>query len=121
MKMNITVVAGGKCIYWDFNGQVVKKTYSESLIGYEILPDESGIVLLEPISEAGSENAVIYNLDGSKRWRLKFPSDLSQGIIFDRVGVSNGKLIVIGIVDGRDVRFEVDYNGLRYINYTAER
>ena len=119
--MNITIGSSGKEISWDNKGQVVKKSYTDTLMGYEILPDDSGIILLEPASVVGSENAVIYNKDGSKRWRLPFPSGLGKGFVFDRVGISQGKLVVIGIVSGRDVRFEIDYKALKFIDYSASR
>jgi len=119
--MNITVGSGGKEISWDYNGKTISKSYSEILMGYEILPDNAGVLLLEPSSEVGPENAVIYDLVGSQRWRLPFPKDLGVGICFDRVGLSAGQLVVVGIVNGRDVKFEVDYNNLKYIDVAATR
>lgn len=119
--MNVTVGNGGKEVSWNNNGKIIKKTYSSALMGYEVLPDETGVILLEPLLESGPENAVIFNLDGTKRWRLPFPPNLGQGVVFDRVGISQGKLIVIGIINGRDVRFEVDHNALKYADYAASR
>lgn len=119
--MNIVIGSGGKEISWAYAGTIVSKSYSDILMGYEILPDDTGIILLEPTSAADSENAVIYNSDGSLRWRLPLPKDLGWGICFDRVGISGGQLVVIGIVNGRDVKFEVDYNNLKYLDVSAAR
>jgi len=119
--MNVVLCSGGKEIRWDYAGTIVIKSYSDILMGYEILPDDTGIVLLEPTSVAGSENAVIYNSDGSLRWRLPFPKDLGAGICFDRAGISGGQLVVIGIMNGRDVKFEVDYDNLKYFDVSAAR
>jgi hypothetical protein len=119
--MNVVIGSGGKEISWDYAGATVSKSYSEILMGYEILPDNTGIILLEPTAVAGSENAVIYNSDGSLRWRLPFPKDLGWGLCFDRVGISGGQLVVIGIVNNRDVKFEVDYDNLKYLDVSAVR
>jgi len=112
--MNITVSDGGKEIAWDWNGSTVKKKYSDILMGYEVLPDKAGIILLEPASQVGTENAVIYNIDGTQQWRLQFPSGVGVGLLFDRVGVSSGDLVVIGAMNGRDVKFTIDYNNSKY-------
>ncbi len=119
--MNIVVSDGGREISWDWNDSAVKKKYIDILMGYEILPDNSGIILLEPASQVGPENAVIYNIDGTQRWRLPFPSSVGVGLLFDRVGVSSDDLIVIGIVNGRDVKFSVDYNNLKYYDISSTR
>ena len=119
--MNIKIGSGGKEISWDYGGKKVKKSYSDVLMGYEILPDDSGIVLLEPVTQVGAENAVIYNTDGTQRWRLPFPPDIGTGLLFDQVGMSAGELIVIGIVNGRDIKFLVDYTKLEYQNIILTR
>lgn len=119
--MNVTVALGGKEVSWSYAGNVVRKTYPEILMGYEVLPDDLGLVLLEPVSVVGAENAVIYNIDGTLRWRLPFPQDIGTGICFDRVGISDGQLVVVGIVSGRDVKFIVDYEHSKYLDVSATR
>ncbi|WP_143247561.1 hypothetical protein [Agaribacterium haliotis] len=99
----------------------IVKSYANRLLGYEVLPDEAGVILLEPTSHAGAENAIIYGVDGAKLWQLPFPPDLGKGQLFDRVGISQGDLVVIGIINGRDVKFTVDYINLRYIDASATR
>lgn len=112
--MNVAIGNSGKEISWGTQSPITKKQYSDTLMGYEVLPDNSGILLLEPYKQVGPENAVIYNNDGSERWRLPFPKNLGNGLLFDRVGISDNELIVIGIINGRDVRFSVDFTNLTY-------
>ncbi len=81
---------------------------------YEILPNNSGIIVLEPYEEVGPNNAVIYNIDGTVRWKLPYPKETSSGICFDRVGFSKGELNVIAVIKNRDVGFIVDWENYKY-------
>ncbi len=119
--MNVTVEDSGCTISWKYNGRPLKKKYNEPLMGYEILPDNSGILLLEPHNIVGNKNAVIYDLDGSERWRLNYTKESGEGQLFDRVGLSNGELIVVAIISNRDVLFVLDINACNYLRVSTTR
>lgn len=90
-------------------------------MGYELLPDNSGIILLESYTVVGNRNAVIINLNGTERWRLEYTRESGEGKLFDRVGLSNGELIAIAIISNRDVLFSIDYNNCKYNKISATR
>lgn len=119
--MQITIENNGERICWQYQGSKVCKQYNNTIMGYECLPDGSGIVILEPYQEAGPNNAIIYNADGSERWRLPYTKESGKGVFFDRVGMTLGKLKVIAIVDNRDVGFTVDWDNCCYLNVSAAR
>jgi len=104
----------GKKISWLSRGRLISKSYQSPLLGYEVLPDSSGVLLLEPPEEVGPENAVIYDEDGSERWRLPFNSRSGHGLLFDRVGTTDGTLVAVAVINNRDVMFELDYTACKY-------
>ncbi len=119
--MQVTIEKNGRRICWSYQGRQICKQYGHTLLGYECLPDDTGILVLEPHQEAGSNNAVIFNADGSERWRLPYTKKSGEGIFFDRVGVTQGKLKVIAIVGNRDVGFVVDWINCCYLSISAAR
>lgn len=119
--MKIFVEDYGKKICWVNNSVSRCKEYINLIMGYEILPDGSGFIVLEPYQDAGKNNAVIYNIDGTERWRLPFTNKSGEGVYFDRVGIVEGELNVIAIIDNRDVGFIVDYNKNEYKNIYSSR
>lgn len=119
--MQVTIEKNGERICWLYQGQRTCKQYGHVLLGYECLPDNTGILVLEPYQEAGSNNAVIFNTDGSERWRLPYTKESGTGVFFDRVGMTQGKLKVIAIVDNRDVGFVVDWKNCCYLSISVAR
>jgi hypothetical protein len=119
--VKISVENGGKSISWIYNGKKVLKCYQNILMGYEVLPDDTGVLILEPYVDVGSKNAVIFNFNGCEYWRLPYPSELGEGICFDRVGSNAGELKVFAIVSNRDFGLTVDWKNRTYNSVFAAR
>lgn len=119
--MRVKIENGGTKICWQHQGKEICKQYQNTMMGYECLPDGEGILILEPYQEVGANNAVIFNADGSERWRLPYTEESGNGVCFDRVGLTQGKLKVIAIIGNRDVGFIVDWENCCYSNIAAAR
>ncbi|MCW8932603.1 MAG: hypothetical protein OQL19_20510 [Gammaproteobacteria bacterium] len=119
--MKISIKNSGKKICWEINSQQTCKEYKSTIMGYEVLPENYGIIILEPYEDVGPNNAIIYNLDGTLRWKLPYTKESDTGICFDRIGFSNGKLTIIAIIKNRDVGFIVDWKNCKYLDIFSSR
>ena len=60
-------------VRWKSRDIEVVKSYSIPVRSAICLRDGTGVAIVEPHEEVGSRNAVIYNEDGSERFRLEHP------------------------------------------------
>lgn len=60
------------------NQNTVVKHYAPYAVSGEILPDQTGILIDEPIELTGENFVVLYNADGSERFRLSSTIDLAM-------------------------------------------
>ena len=73
-----------------------------------MLNDATGVAIVEPAQECGRNNAVVFNCDGSERFRLLFPSPEPFGKYFDQIYYVEAKLTAFMNIRGTDFRCEVD-------------
>jgi len=119
--MTIEISNSGKRVSWRDGVNEVSKDYDSTVMGYEVLPDAAGVLILEPYEIVGKNNAVIYSLDGSEYWRLPYTGKTGQGICFDRSGLRNGELTVFTVVSNRDVGVKVDWRHKEYSDVFSAR
>ena len=75
-----------------------------------MLVDRSGVAIVEPHEEVGKCNAVIFNEDGSERFRLDLPVPESEAYCFYYMHYEEGKLRAVIATTSRDVAVTVDPN-----------
>lgn len=95
-------------ISWLFNGCLVNKTYRFPVRSAILLDDGTGVAVVEPFEEKGRDNAVVFNSDGTERFRLKFPLPEPYGNCFDQIYYVEGKLTAFANLRGNDFAYELN-------------
>jgi hypothetical protein len=95
-------------VRWLCNGKPIEKTYSHPIRSAIPLADLSGVAVVESSKDAGRNNAVVFNGDGSERFRLKFPLPEPHGYCFDQMYYVEGRLNAFANLDGTDFRYEIN-------------
>jgi hypothetical protein len=72
------------------------------------LKDGTGVAVVEPFDEKGRENAVVFNGDGTERFRLKFPLPEPYGNCFDQIYYVGEKLTAFANLRGNDFAYELN-------------
>lgn len=105
-------------IAWNADGRHIERAYPLPFQA-EILPDRSGIIVLEPTRD-GSGKIVVVNADGSERFRLGVPnpterpdSSVRRSFLWIESG-SETVGIVVGVETGSDYYCELNYDVGRF-------
>jgi hypothetical protein len=71
-----------KClVIWMCSGLMIRKNYVHPVVAVP-LKDSSAVLIIEPDGVESPDNAVLYKADGTEYKRIKFPSNVSDGICF---------------------------------------
>jgi hypothetical protein len=95
-------------VNWICNGRLVSKTYRFPVRNAVPLKDGTGVAVVEPFDEKGRENAVVFNGDGTERFRLKFPLPEPYGNCFDQIYYVGEKLTAFANLRGNDFAYELN-------------
>lgn len=110
----MTTITDFKWVYdspavsWFYDGRLVNKTYRFPVRSAVPLKDGTGIAIVEPFEEKGRENAVVFNGDGTERFRLKFPLPEPYGNCYDQIYYVEDKLTAFANLRGNDFAYELD-------------
>ncbi len=99
---------GSASVSWDWEGVKIEKVYCKPLASVCGLHDGCGVALVESIEESGPHNPVVFDADGSTRFRvgLPFPEFQVQG--FADMYYVKEELTAILITPGRDFAVVLD-------------
>jgi hypothetical protein len=97
-----------RTVSWRWSGNAICKTYSFQVRVANLLDDKTGVAVIEPFEEKGRDNAVVFNADGSERFRLKFPLPEPYGDCYVDIYYVLGRLTAFAIVRGSDFAYELD-------------
>lgn len=73
-----------------------------------LLEDKTGVAVVEPFEEKGRDNAVVFNADGSERFRLKFPLPEPHGNYYFDFYYVMGRLTAFANLRGTDFAYELN-------------
>ena len=90
------------------DGKRIAKSYKFPIRSAVPLRDETGVAIVEPFEEKGRDNAVVFNSDGTERFRLRFPMPEPHGNCFDQMYYILDKLTVIANLRGVDFACELN-------------
>jgi hypothetical protein len=99
---------GSSELSWCWNGHMIRKTYRFPLCVANLLDDETGVAVIEPFEEKGRDNAVVFNGDGTERFRLKFPLPEQYGNYYFDIYYVNGRLTAFANLRGNDFAYELN-------------
>lgn len=109
--MNITDfnwAVNSPIVSWICNGFLVRKKYRFPVRSAILLIDGTGVAVVEPFEERGRDNGVVFNGDGTVRFRLKFPLPEPYGNCFDQIYYVEGKLTAFANQNGTDFAHELN-------------
>lgn len=102
---------------WAFNSKVaswicekttIRKEYRYSIRSAIPLLDGTGVALVEPMEQAGRDNAVVFDANGTERFRLVFPLPEPHGHCFDQMYYVQGRLTAFANLRGADFGYVLD-------------
>jgi hypothetical protein len=106
---NFEWVDGSPAVKWELeDGTIVQKHYQLPAGSVCVLIDRSGVAIVEPYEEVGKRNAVIYDEDGSERFRLDLPLPESEAYGFYYIHYESDKLRAVVATRSRDIAVTVD-------------
>lgn len=108
-------------VTWRYNSGQILKRYNYPIRSAVLLRDFSGAAVAEPYEEKGINNAVIFNADGSERFRLEFPIDDPRSICFDQIYYINDELTAICVTRSADFAYVVDPTDGKYLRHYETR
>jgi hypothetical protein len=91
MKIEIHWTPGQRTVTWVFEGNEIVKEHSLPVQSAAFIEDPPSVVIVESVDSTGPDNAVVYDVDGRERLRLR-PPDLPGGIGFDQVFQSKSRI-----------------------------
>ncbi len=97
---------GQTSTHWWCDGQRVDKLYDFEIGSAVVLEDSSGIAIVEPPRPDGL-NAVVYNADGSVRFRVP-PPQPDRHVAFQQMYYVRDELTAVAITRGNDWAVVVD-------------
>lgn len=112
---------GSTVLEWDVDGSQRRREYEKPIRSAVALRDRSGIAIVEPLVTYGESNAVIFNADGSLRFKLQLPVKDGSVYGFDQMYYVNDELTAILAVTGRDFAYVVDEQTGGYIRHYETR
>jgi hypothetical protein len=95
-------------VMWLFDGDAIVKSYKHPIRSAVPLADLTGVAIVEAVEDAGNNNAMIWNYDGSERLRIQFPLRDQYGYFFDQMYYVNNRLCVFANLGTIDFRYEID-------------
>jgi hypothetical protein len=101
---------GSTVVSWLAEGRRVEKAYSRPIASVCELHEGCGVALVEAIEESGPHNAVVFNADGSTRFRLGLPLPDYQVQGFADMYYVEQELTAILVTPGRDFAVVIDDN-----------
>ncbi len=102
-------VEGSTSIRWELdNGAYVRKEYHFPVGSACMLIDRTGVAVVEPYEEVGVRNGVIFNEDGSERFRLHLPAPELESYGFYYMYYEATKLKAVIATRLRDVAVTVN-------------
>lgn len=107
MQIDLLWRPGDSTACWSFAGHQIRKEHALPLQSATYVADPPSVVLVEEISSSGPTNAVVYELDGRERVRLR-PPDLSTMMGFDQVFQSSAGVVAVVITRQGDFQGEPD-------------
>jgi len=108
-------------VTWKYNSGQVIKQYAYPIRSAVVLRDLSGVALVEPHEEKGINNAVVFNADGSERFRLKFPMNDPRSICFNQIYYINDELTAICATRSADFAYVFDPTNRKYLRHYDTR
>jgi hypothetical protein len=97
-----------KVVLWECCGKNISKEYEFPIRSAVMLDDGSGVAVVEPFETSGRNNAVVFNSDGSERFRLTFPLPEPYGNCYDQMYYVSDKLTAFANVRGNDWGYVLD-------------
>ncbi len=107
--------AEGRSARWRFRGQLVEKCYGGP-ISATVLADGSGVLIIEPGADR-SDNALIFDGDGSERRRISNPFASRGAICFTEAGYHRGELTLVSRLKGLEIACVIDERGSHIRQY----
>jgi hypothetical protein len=95
-------------VSWMHNGKSIVKQYRFPIRSAVPLRDATGVAVVEPFEEKGRDNAVVFNADGTERFRLRFPLPEPHGHCFDQMYYVRNTLTAIANLRGTDFAYELN-------------
>jgi len=105
-----------KVVSWEFKGEIIHKEYEFPIRSAIVLDDASGVAVVEPFEAIGRDNAVVFNADGSERFRLAFPLPEPYGNCYDQMYYVNNTLTAFANLRGNDWGYVLDQATGQVIN-----
>ncbi|MBN1910399.1 MAG: hypothetical protein JW818_11710 [Pirellulales bacterium] len=112
---------GSAVVIWDCDGERIEKAYRGPVTSVCPLRDGDGLALVEPIDETGPNNAVVFNADGTVRFRVKPPLPTQQVQGFADMYYVKDELTAIMVTPGRDFAVVVDDKTGEYLRIYETR
>jgi hypothetical protein len=100
--------SGSWHVGWRDRGRYVMKQYMYPIQKALPLRDGSAVAIIEPYEIAGRDNAVVFNADGSERFRLKFPRPRPFGCCYTNVYYEGDDLYVYTVGQDVDLRYRLN-------------
>jgi hypothetical protein len=85
----------------------INKKYILPIRSATVLRDETGVAVVEPRECVGRNNAVVFNADGTERFRVVFPASEPDGYWFEQMYYVRNELTAFANVKGWDKAFVV--------------
>ena len=95
-------------VRWNHAGEEVVRRYAMPILKAIALNDGSGVAIVEHPDEAGRDNAVVLNADGSLRFRIKLPAPASSGYAFWELYYVGTELTAFAAISGGDFACVID-------------
>src|SRR5689334_16711692 len=87
---------------WLYNDQRIEKRYRYPIQRALPLNDGSGVAIVEPYQEGSVNNAVVFNADGSERFRLTSRLPDHYKSFYTDIYYVEGILTVFALIGGTD-------------------
>jgi len=100
----------GSYVRWECDGHVIEKTSKGRIFGVP-LKSGNGVVVVDLHSSAGSENAKIFNCDGTERCTVSNPMQQEGAICYEDIYYVGDELTLILAMPERQFACVVDENG----------
>jgi hypothetical protein len=95
-------------ISWSYGLQTITKRYQFPVLSANVLRDGRGVAVVESMSESAPRNAVVFNGDGTERFRVMSPLSEDQVQGFSDFYYVGSELTAILTCPGRDFAVVVD-------------
>jgi len=104
--LSIAWSIGDDVVRWTHGSTVIEKRYEGEIGSAVALQDSSGVAVVEPANHGGL-NAVVFNADGTERFRVE-PPVLVRHVAFQQMYYVRDELTAIAITRGNDWAAVVD-------------